>query len=188
MSGCPARLQGHDSEDKVGGIISAKEVPTDKGGFRGVNNTYAGEEQVPTDDELTPTPEPEPAEHVGDLMPEPEPEPDAELAQAFIDMEAKLDEASQESEPEPESENEQVMELEIVSEPEPEPEPESANEIEPDPAPDSEAELESLPDFTEPGTLEAQDDAFGEAEPLEFTEIPMDIPLPDALEDDEVHS
>ena len=148
--------------------------------------------------ELEPEPEPtaeleepesESVDHVGDLLPESEHEPDPELAQAFIDMEAKLDENSTEPENVSELEFEGEQDTpELLQEIEQELESDKFTEIVP------EGELEEVLDLPELDAqspdqdeqkLDAQDtddNIFGEAEPLDFTEIP----LPDALDDDEV--
>ena len=105
-------------------------------------------------------PETEPAENVEDLLPESVSEPDAELAQAFIDIEAKLEEESENDSPEeseaPAGEELPAPEQETFPESEETPEPEElpASEEVPESEPEEEPEIEGLPDFGADSELE----------------------------------
>ena len=138
-------------------------------------------------------PEAEPADNVDEILPEPMHEPDAELEQAFINMEAKLDEqiaAENESTPEPEEEapvNEEVP----VNEPEESPEILPVDEPEAEPEQEQEQEqdivIDGEPDVQETAVdVEESPEEFSAGEVMEFTELDTDIPLPNELDDEEV--
>lgn len=149
--------------------------------------------------ELEPVPESEPEneqESAGDfdLIPEGQVESDSELAEAFREMEEKLDEDTAEEQVQeiPETEPEQA--LEIVPEPEPEETPEIPQEPEPEYVPEIVPEIEPV---TAGNDYDDEDDeTLPDGEPMEFEEIDgiggdnnsdgEELLLPDTLDDDEI--
>ena len=164
---------------------------------------------------LSPEPEPEPESETGtfELLPAEPVENDAVLAQAFKEMEEKLDEKileknrqeeqeeqeqeeqeqeeqEQEEKLDAEPEIEEIVESEPESEPEViEPEPEVAPEILPS---ESESEQEEPEEIKEVEEIEEIDEVVDSGEPLTFEEEEIKEPetekisLPELLDDDEV--
>ncbi|MBQ4401837.1 MAG: hypothetical protein II832_06700 [Synergistaceae bacterium] len=124
-----------------------------------------------------------------DLIPEGQAESDKELAEAFREMEKKLDEDIQEEHEQEviESEPEVELEPEVIAEPE----PEIITESEPEQEPEIITEPEEEPEITVDDDKEIEDDDdIPDGEPMEFEDINTigseEITLPDALDDDEV--